>query len=512
MKVQIIQLEPYDDVISVRDRLSFVNTERVLLVWPRAGRILRRKLDLVLIQREAARRGTRLALVTSDPDILDNAGDLNISTFASVNSSYRVAWKRPLNKVFVDRSDRPDNAPDAYELMLTESRLRALTPQQRRLQRILRVGAALVLVAALLAIVYIVLPSADVTIAPARSQINTTVSLVADPKLSTVNVETGHIPATIDIIDVTTQASIPTTGSKDVPAALATGIVLFTNQTSTAVFIPAGTVVTSIGTDPARFRTMSDLTIDAGVGQTAEVTIEALQSSAGPPGNIEPNLIINVEGPLSDSVSVRNIVATRGGSIRQQGVVTKADYDNLLILAREKIRQTSLGEFSSRLSGSQFIVSDSITILEERQEWLSYSAFIDDLADSLTLTMRARVQALVVDEQLARRASLASLAAKIPPGREMSPESVTFTRGAIQSTDPNGQVIFLMSASANVIIDINPDRVRQRLAGASMDEALNILEREWLLDPRRPPQIIISPPIFGRLPLLPVRISVRIEG
>jgi hypothetical protein len=32
MKLQIIQLEPYDDVISIRDRLSFVSTERVLLV------------------------------------------------------------------------------------------------------------------------------------------------------------------------------------------------------------------------------------------------------------------------------------------------------------------------------------------------------------------------------------------------------------------------------------------------------------------------------------------------
>ncbi len=511
MKLQIIQLEPYDDVISVRDRLSFVNTERVLLVWPRVGAILMRKLDLVLIQREAARRGTRLALVTADPDVLDNANDLNISTFPSVNASYRVAWKRPLNKVFVDRSDRPDNAPDAYELMLTESRLRSLTPQQRRLQRALRIGAVIVLVAALLSFAYIVLPTADVTIAPAQSQINTTVRLVADPKLSTVNVETGHIPATIDIIDVTTQASIPTTGSKDVPSTLASGIVIFTNQTGTPVFIPGGTVVTSIGTNPARFRTTADVTVDGGVGQTAEATIEALQSSAGPVGNIEPNLIVNIEGPLSSSLSVRNQEATRGGAIRQQGVVTKADYDNLLILAREKIRQTSLGEFSSRLTGSQFIVSDSIKIIEERPEWFSYSAYIDDLADTLTLTMRARVQVLVVDEQLARRASLASLAAKIPPGRQVSPESVAFTRGAIQSTDPSGQVTFLMSASANVVIAINPERVRQRLAGTSVGDALDILQREWLLDPRRPPQIAITPAIFGRLPLLPVRINVRIE-
>src|SRR5215475_11350790 len=118
MKLQIIQLEPYDDVISVRDRLAFVKTERVLLVWPRSGSILKRKLDLVLIQRESQRRGARLALVTNDLDVIEYATELNISTFDSVNASYKAKWRRPRNKVFIDRSDRPEDAPDAYELRL----------------------------------------------------------------------------------------------------------------------------------------------------------------------------------------------------------------------------------------------------------------------------------------------------------------------------------------------------------------------------------------------------------
>ncbi len=511
MKLQIIQLEPYDDVISVRDRLSFVSTERVLLVWPRVGSILKRKLDLVLIQREAARRGTRLALVTSDPDVIDNAGDLNISTFGSVSTSQQATWKRPLNKVFVDRSDRPDNAPDAYELMLIASRLHALTPRKRRLQRIVRIVTATVLVAVLLSVVYIIVPGAEVTLAPAQGQINTTVRLTADPTLSKVNVESGQIPASLLVDDMQTVASIPTTGSTDVPNTIASGTVVFTNQTGTPVFIPAGTVVTSIGAKPARFRTTVDVTVDAGVGQTAEATVEATQDSAGPTGNVEANLIINIEGSLSNSVSVRNPESTRGGTIRQQGIVTKADYDNLLILAREKLRQDAVAEFSARLTGTQFIAPDSIKIVLERPDWMSYSAFVGDSADNLTLTFRAQVQALVIDEQLARQAALASLAAKIPPGQQISPNSVAFTRGAIQGTDSKGQVTFIMFASANVAVAINPDSVRERIAGTDIEDAMTILGRDWLLDPRRPPQIEIFPPIFGRLPLLPLRINIRIE-
>src|SRR5262245_31430533 len=155
MKLQIIQLEPYDDVASVRDRLAFVNTERVLLVWPRSGGILKRKIDLVLIQRETARRGARLGLVTNDLDVIDHAAELQISTFESVKTSQRARWKRPLNKVFVDRSDRPGQAPDAYELMLEASRLKPLTRRQRHVQRATRIASILVLGAVLLAVIYL---------------------------------------------------------------------------------------------------------------------------------------------------------------------------------------------------------------------------------------------------------------------------------------------------------------------------------------------------------------------
>src|SRR5215218_5987285 len=170
MKLQIIQLEPYDDVISVRDRLSFVNTERVLLVWPKSGNILKRKLDLVLIQRETARRGARLALVTDDFDVIDQAHELNISTFDNVNASYRAVWKRPQKRVFIDRSDRPDDAPDPYELRLTASRLRPQTPEQQRIQRIVRIIAASVLALVIFMVLYLFGPAADIVIYPAQTQ------------------------------------------------------------------------------------------------------------------------------------------------------------------------------------------------------------------------------------------------------------------------------------------------------------------------------------------------------
>ena len=64
-------LEAADTVVTVRERLAHLRGRRVLLVWHADSPLLRRKLDLVLIQREAYRRAIQLALVprtsTSSP-------------------------------------------------------------------------------------------------------------------------------------------------------------------------------------------------------------------------------------------------------------------------------------------------------------------------------------------------------------------------------------------------------------------------------------------------------------
>src|SRR5579864_1606938 len=239
MRLQIIQLEPYDDVASVRDRLAFVRADRILLVWPKTGAVLTRKLDLVLVQRAAARCGMRLALVTHDQGVIESAADLNISVFNSIDAGSTIRWKRSRDKVSTGRLQRPTVALDRYELMEAVSRFRRIPPDQRRRAQIARIVAAVGLIFAVLIGSYVVFPSASVYIYPARDQLTTTVKLTADPTIAIENVDTGHVPATLakDII-VERLATIPTSGNSDVPNTIASGTVIFTNQTAQPVAIP----------------------------------------------------------------------------------------------------------------------------------------------------------------------------------------------------------------------------------------------------------------------------------
>ena len=64
MKTHVIQLEPHDDVISIRDKMSWAKTGRILLVFPARVRSRFLTLDLRLLQRQAESLGAQLAVVT----------------------------------------------------------------------------------------------------------------------------------------------------------------------------------------------------------------------------------------------------------------------------------------------------------------------------------------------------------------------------------------------------------------------------------------------------------------
>ena len=52
--------------------------------------------------------------------------------------------------------------------------------------------------------------------------------------------------------------------------------------------------------------------------------------------------------------------------------------------------------------------------------------------------------------------------------------------------------------------------MRERIAGTSVAEGRRRLERELVLEPNYPPEIDVWPGIFGRLPVLPMRIRVEV--
>ena len=92
MKTQIIQLEPHDDQLSIRDKMNWSKTPRILLVLPRRRKFKLDTLDLKLLQRHAINLGAELGLVTKSSKIIRAATELNIPFFESNLMAQREAW------------------------------------------------------------------------------------------------------------------------------------------------------------------------------------------------------------------------------------------------------------------------------------------------------------------------------------------------------------------------------------------------------------------------------------
>lgn len=512
--IQTIHLEAYDDVTSIRDRLQFVTMRRALLVFPKDGKILRKKLDLILIQREAARRQIQLALLCTDPMVAEHANSLNISCFFSLRQARSRRWKRGQTKVFVDRASRPATSLQSpFELMPRVSRRKlALSKGQRRRRALGQVLIGLVLLVAMLGGFFAIIPSATVTLTPATDAINEPIIIAADPALTEIDPLAEAMPAqVIQVLIPGSTVTIEASGRRDATDALAIGQVTFTNQSSGPVFIPAGTVVSTDTTPPARFSIDIDAPLPAEAGATTDVPITALADSSGSAGNVPAGAITRVEGQLETTVSASNRAATFGGGVREDAVVTQADHDRLLTLGRQAVQQAARNELLLQLpSEDKFLVPDSIRVFEERREWMTYSAQVNDPAQSVSLDMRAMVEAVVVDQLQARQLAFILLSRRLPEGRELDAASLTYRREGI-GLDEQGRYVFQMFVEGNTPFAIDTDAVAERVSGMSIGDARRTLENELLLDPRHPPEIRVSPIDLGIMPILPVRINVEIN-
>ncbi|HEY3475844.1 MAG TPA: baseplate J/gp47 family protein, partial [Anaerolineales bacterium] len=282
MKTQIITLESHDDLISVRDRMSWAKTPRILLVWPKYEKIALRQVDLKVLQRHASSLGAQLGLVTRARRVRADAEALKIPVFESTGQAQRVAWPKPRRRRWAYRPPRKD---------LRGMREQITAEGVWRMHPAARIGAFLVGVLSVLVLVALFIPRAQVTVNPEARTQNIALPVVANPSVESVFI-TGTIPAREKLVIVSGIHNVVVTGEGTSPQSKAKGVVTFRNLTQHAVTIPSDTLIRT--EDNIRFVTTRNGEVAAGVGETIELPVEAVES--GRSGNAEAETVVVVEG------------------------------------------------------------------------------------------------------------------------------------------------------------------------------------------------------------------------
>lgn len=384
MKLQIIELDPHDDHVSARDKLARVKADRVLLVWPRRGRVLQRRLDLVLLHRKASQRGLQLGLLSHDPQVRDHAARLGIPLFDALDELPENRWRK------AREPERPEpRSREAAE----DSGGRPQPPPVRAGvatgPRWLRATALTLAALSLLALVAVLLPSATLVVRPESFPHSTELTI----ELTTGNGPTSMTESTMVVNRLETTVTVSerqeTSGLISLPDSSSAGSLLFTNLFDEVVTIPAGTSVrASIAGEP-RFLTVEPASLPASRGAQVEVAAKAAEAGRG--GNVSAGRIDTVDGPIGLKVSVSNPDPFEGGGEKLAPAVGLRDRQQLRAATLELTQTRGQESLREDLGPSDVLIAGSAQIVEVVNE--EYDVETGEVAPSLGLQLTAIVSA-----------------------------------------------------------------------------------------------------------------------
>ena len=495
MKTQVVHLELHDDVVSVRDKMSWAKTARILLVWPPRRRILERTLDLLLLQRHAACLGAQLGLVTRSAEIRRAAGELGIPFFKNIAEAQNKPWRKRTSH---PKPTRRNPRPDTFE-----RRAEASPPGPAWQANVAtRLTFFTLGVLAVLAVVLLFIPSATVSLYPKLQTQELTLQVSASQSATSVNMA-GSLPAHEISIVVEGSQFAQATGQASVPDKPAQGVVRFRNLTTTVVGIPAGTVIRTMTEPAVRFVTMQDGVAEGGVGKTIDIPVRAVDP--GLAGNLAADTLVAIQGDLGTELAVANPEPTSGGTERTVAMPAADERARLRAVLLADLRQQALDQFAQSLSPGDLPFPDTLKTSQTLNE--TYQPEEGQPGETLTLTMQVEISIEYV--QASDLNMLAATALDAGLTNEMLP--VADTMNIVITNKPasraGGVTNFEIHASRTLKPNINLSSTTRALQGLSPIEAGQRLESMLPLD--SPPQIQLVPSWWPWLPFLQFRITIN---
>jgi hypothetical protein len=496
LKTQIITLESHDDLISVRDRLTWAKTPRILLVWPKYEDVSLRFLDLKVLQRHANSLGAQLGLVTRRASVRRDAEALHIPVFESARAAQRDVWPyRSSTERHIPRVPRRDLRALRESVYIKEPSWRTSL-----LGRVLTFTAG---VLAVLAVAGLFIPRAAVTLYPESQVQSVIIPVSASESISSVSL-TGSVPARAITVVLNEEGSLAISSQISVPRSKAKGVARFTNLSQAEVKIPGGSVLLTVGDPSVRFVTLNETHVPAGPQQFVDVPVEAL--SAGVQGNVDADSITIVEGPLGLSVSVTNPEPTEGGSNSKVTGPTDADRTRL----RKVLMGNLLGEAEKQMRGElalgDILLMDSIDISRILEE--TYSPEAGQPGKQLKLTMEVEFAARYILAEDLNQLALASLDASLPIDYSASALPV-FKPVDEPVTDLEGVTRFDLEVTRTLIHNVRFSQVFELVKGQRPEAVTDRLSENLSL--RESPEIRLSPSWWPLMPLIPFNLSLDLE-
>lgn len=505
--VQTLVIRRTDTLPAVRHALRQVGPGPVLLVMPADGRaLLSEPVDLALIKQEATALGQTIGVVTFDRRVKAAARALRVPVFTFESwGRWRMSQTRPWWLPAPSRRSGARTHIAAGDRRAVHTRL---TPPPRWLRFVERYTTILLffaLLAVLIVTAVYAAPAATVTLRPVLQPLRVTQTVVADPRYSAATAGGASVPGRLLVSVARQRADVAPTGFKAVPVATARGTVTFVNRLAEPVIIPAGTRVSTSAAERIIFQTVAEATAPGRLG--GEVDVEVVAVQPGLSGNLPADQVNRIEGSLAAILNVRNLWPIGGGAVEYRPAVTTADKQRLREHILEALRAQARQNMEAALEPGEFLAADSIRLVAVYLE--TYSHFVGEDANLLTLEMRAELHGTAVDERVTEELVYAQLYAQAPDGYRILDDSIRTRIGNLLGVDGEGRVILQMIGDAVMAADLAPAPLLDVVTGQQIPIARAYLNEQLPL--RSAPEVRVWPATFDRMPYLTARIYTVID-
>lgn len=404
----LVYIDVDDDVTSIVGKIKASDEGVVALVPPKRVGVLQSVVNLKLLQRAAKMSKKRLAIVTTDPALVNLASGLAIPVAKNINAQATVpdmvddedvsdvidgddtislgssnrstAEDKDISAAVaaIETDDKikndldADGVPDDEQAKTNPRKPKKKVPNVNDLRKkILLIGGAAVVLIVFLVWAIVFAPSATITIKAKTSSVDVSKTLSLIPS-GDKDVAEGNIPPVVKQKKQNESVQFEATGTKEV-GEKAKGTVAFCYETSpndafsdtprkNSITIPAGT---RLYADGVQFTTDADVTANGGHNASGKCetyySVSATAVNVGEAGNIDQNSAFTVSG--FSNVSALAKTDFSGGSKKTVKVVQQSDVDVAVVKLKEKgDSDAAKKELSEQMSASTVAISNGFSV------------------------------------------------------------------------------------------------------------------------------------------------------
>lgn len=495
MKTTIIQLETHDDIISIREKIEWCTSQRIILVFPKKLKQVPNVLELRLIKRTAIAKGAQVALVTRDLLLSENADEVGVPVFHSIPLAQRGNWFYP------SLQSESRTAQKGIDAILEERDLIGENLRTRELNPVIRIIVFLLALAALVAMAVFILPTAQITVFPVAETQSITLKVSASPQAESVSI-TGVIPAAEHSFSLTLEKTAPSSGTTVLGQSRASGDFLVNNLTQGDLVLPTGTIFSINGDIQGRFATIKEINLSAGA---TGIVVETEALLPGEEGNIAagtPAFVEGIYGSMVDAIAADNF---SNGSSSTLPAPTDEDYDNLRQEMLDELSKTALEYLEQMESETEKAIPETLALEEILMETRVNP--VGEPSDTFTLKMNVQFRAFVYDPRDITKLMGMILDSNLQKGYHSIGNDIVIEKIGGVENSTTGSAEWQVQGTRLVVKDWGSDRIRTLIKGKTTSEALAILDVG--IPHTKSAITLLNPKFWPRLPLLPSQIHIE---